>query len=88
MTTFVDIHASIALRLRTIAQATEQAPCRFYEWLIRIGMAVGARPPSHWRDRSPAYGPTGPVLILQSDPVLASPVPYRWGCRVSAFEGR
>ena len=44
-----------------------------------LGTAVGARPRSHWRDRSPACGPAGPVLILQSDPILTSPVSLSMG---------
>ena len=70
MTSIIDTHASTALRLRTVAQATEWTQRRFHEWLIRIGTALGASPPSRWRDRSPAYGPAGPVLILRSDTIV------------------
>ena len=74
MTWLTDTHAPVALRLRTVARTTERTRRRFHEWLIRIGTALGASPPSGWRDRSPASGPAGPVLILRSDFVVASPV--------------
>ena len=88
MTTFVDTHAPTALQLRTVTRTTERTLCRFHEWLIRIGTAVGASPPSDWRDRSPSYGPAGPVLILRSDSTHACPMSLSTGCRASAFAGQ
>ena len=79
MASFTDTHATTALRLRAVAQATERTRRRFHEWLIRIGTALGASPLVRWRDRSPASGPAGPVLILRSAPVLVSPVSLSMG---------
>ena len=79
MTSLTDTHASTALRLRAVAQTTERTRQRFHEWLIRIGTALGASPPSGWRDRSPASGPAGAVLILRSAPIVTSPVSLQMG---------
>ena len=79
MESLIATHASTALGLRAVAQATDRTRRRFHEWLVRLGTALGASPPFRWWDRCPVSGPEGPVLIR---------CPCRWGCWVCAFEGR